>query len=355
MKMKEKDSKKTGKWIAILLLIVIIVCCITGVSLFQSGTGAVSAESEEVVVAIENGSGYYQIIEALDQAGLIKNKTMAKLYVRFFGPENPQANTYVLDKSMDLETILDIISTGDFRYLLKTKFTIIEGTTIPAAAESIAEALGFEKNEVLQIWSDESFLRELIDQYWFLTDSILDPQIMYPLEGYLYPETYLITDQKPTVESVTRYCLDLMNEKLSPYQSRIDELGMTVHEFLSLASVVQDESLFPEDYKMIAGVFFNRLKKGMPLQSDSTVLYALQEKRIDVTYADLEVDSPYNTYKYTGVPIGPICAVQEEILDACANYEEHDYYYFFACEDGTVLYSKTLDEHNANVKNNLWY
>ena len=93
----------------------------------------------------------------------------------------------------------------------------------------------------------------------------------------------------------------------------------------------------------------------MPLQSDSTVLYALQEKRIDVTYADLEVDSPYNTYKYAGVPIGPICAVQEEILDACANYEEHDYYYFFACEDGTVLYSKTLDEHNANVKNNLWY
>jgi UPF0755 protein len=146
-----------------------------------------------------------------------------------------------------------------------------------------------------------------------------------------------------------------MEIKLEPYKSRMEELGMTAHEFLSLSSVIQAESLFEEDYKMIAGVFHNRLETGMPLQSDITVLYALQEKRVDVTYADLEVNSLYNTYMYPGIPVGPVCTVQDAILDACANYEEHDYYYFFATQEGKVLYSKTLAEHNKTVQANLWY
>jgi len=280
---------------------------------------------------------------------------MAKVYVKVFAPDNLQANTYVLDKNMDLKTMLNIISTGDFQYLLKTKFTIIEGSTIPEAAAGIAEALGFETDAVLAKWSDAAFLQELIGEYWFLSDTVLNPSIMFPLEGYLYPETYFVVEQEPTIESITRLCLDLMNERLTPYQDRIKELDMTAHEFVSLASVVQAESLFEEDYKTIAGVFYNRLETGMPLQSDITVLYALQEKRVDVTYTDLEVDSAYNTYKYAGLPVGPVCTVQKSILDACAYYEKHDYYYFFATQDGDVLYSKTLDEHNRTVQANLWY
>ena len=215
--------------------------------------------------------------------------------------------------------------------------------------------MGFSTDDVLAKWSDASFIQELIGEYWFLSDDILNSAIMFPLEGYLYPETYFVVEQEPTIESITRLCLDLMNERLTPYQDRITELGMTAHEFVSLASVVQAESLFEEDYKTIAGVFYNRLETGMPLQSDITVLYALQEKRVDVTYADLEVDSAYNTYKYAGLPVGPVCTVQKSILDACANYEKHDYYYFFATKDGDVLYSKTLDEHNRTVQANLWY
>ena len=93
----------------------------------------------------------------------------------------------------------------------------------------------------------------------------------------------------------------------------------------------------------------------MPLQSDITVLYALQEKRVDVTYTDLEVDSKYNTYKYEGLPIGPVCSPSAAAMDDLLHYEKSDYLYFFATEDGKVLYSRTLDEHNKIVSENMWY
>ena len=353
--MESKKSKRGLKGIVIILVLLIVAGAGMGVMMFKSGVEAVSGESNEVVVTIESGSGYYQIIDTLNQAGLIKNTTMAKVYVKVFAPDNLQANTYVLNQNMDLETMLNIISTGDFQYLLKTKFTIIEGATIPEAAAGIADALGFDKNQVMKTWSDTGFLKEMIGEYWFLGEEILDSGIMFPLEGYLYPETYFVVEQEPSVESVTRLCLDLMDNRLTPYKEQIEKLGMTPHEFITLSSVIQAESLFEEDYKAIAGVFHNRLAVGMPLQSDITVLYALQEKRVDVTYADLEVESRYNTYKYAGLPVGPVCTVQNAILDACANYEKHDYYYFFATKDGDVLYSETLAEHNRTVSQNLWY
>ena len=208
---------------------------------------------------------------------------------------------------------------------------------------------------VLNKWSDTAYLNTLIDEYWFLTDEILQSGIMFPLEGYIYPETYFVTDKEPTIESITVMFLDKANEELTARKAKIDKCGMSVHELLSLASVVQNESLFEEDIPKIAGVFVNRLEEGMPLQSDITVLYALQEKRVDVTYADLEVDSPYNTYKYAGIPIGPVCGVAGYALDATLDYEESNYLYFFATKDGKVLYSKTLAEHEKTVNENLWY
>ena len=136
--------------------------------------------------------------------------------------------------------------------------------------------------------------------------------------------------------------LDHTDSMLSQRRESIEASGWTVHQFLSLASVVESESLFDED-------------RPMPLQSDITVLYALQEKKVDVTYADLEVDSPYNTYKYTGLPIGPVSAVSSRGMDDTLNYEGSDYLYFFAKEDGTVIYSKTYEEHEQAVSENLWY
>ncbi|MBR3786282.1 MAG: endolytic transglycosylase MltG [Firmicutes bacterium] len=351
--MNNLQSKK--KIIAIVSAIV-AVCILGGVVFFVSGLGAVSKDdTADVVVTVESGSGAYDILYALDEAGLVKNGFCGKLYMKFFAPDTLQANTYVLNKTLSLKEQVNIIATGDLHYVQSSRFTIIEGATYKDAAAAISKTLGFSEEEIIAKWSDTAFLKELIGEYWFLTEEILKDGIICPLEGYLYPETYTIMDSDPDIEGVTRMIMDLTGSQLEPLKEDIPSLGMSCHEFLAFASVVENESLFEEDRAKIAGVFMNRLKKDIALQSDITVLYALGEKRVDVTYADLEVDSLYNTYKHAGLPVGPVSNPYIKTMEDCINYEKHDYYYFFATEDGKVLYTKTLAEHEQVVEENLWY
>lgn len=350
------NNLQNKKKIIVIIATVVVVCILGGVIFFTSGLGAVSKDDKaDVVVTVESGSGAYDILYALDEAGLVKNGFCGKLYMKFFAPDTLQANTYVLNKTLSFKEQVNIIATGDLHYIQSCRFTIIEGATYKDAATAISKTLGYSEDEIIATWSDTTFLNELIAEYWFLTDEILKEGIICPLEGYLYPETYTIMDTNPTIESVTKMIMDLTSEQLEPLKSGIASLDMSCHEFLSFASVVENESLFEEDRAMIAGAFMNRLNDNMALQSDITVLYALGEKRVDVTYADLEVDSQYNTYKYTGLPIGPVSNPYVKTMEDCINYEKHDYYYFFATEDGDVLYTKTLAEHEQVVEENLWY
>ena len=350
------NNLQNKKKIIAIIASVIVICILGGVIFFTSGLGAVSKDDKaDVVVTVESGSGAYDILYALGEAGLVKNDFCGKLYMKFFAPDTLQANTYVLNKTLSFKEQVNIIATGDLHYVQSCRFTIIEGATYKDAATAISKTLGYSEDEIIATWSDTTFLNELIAEYWFLTDEILKEGIICPLEGYLYPETYTIMETNPTIESVTRMIMDLTSEQLEPLKSGIASLDMSCHEFLSFASVVENESLFEEDRAMIAGAFMNRLKDNMALQSDITVLYALGEKRVDVTYADLEVDSQYNTYKYAGLPIGPVSNPYVKTMEDCINYEKHDYYYFFATKDGDVLYTKTLAEHEQVVEENLWY
>lgn len=350
------NNLQNKKKIIAIIASVIVICILGGVIFFTSGLGAVSKDDKtDIVVTVESGSGAYDILYALDEAGLVKNDFCGKLYMKFFAPDTLQANTYVLNKTLSFKEQVNIIATGDLHYVQSCRFTIIEGATYKDAATAISKTLGYSEDEIIATWSDPTFLNELIAEYWFLTDEILKEGIICPLEGYLYPETYTIMETNPTIESVTRMIMDLTSEQLEPLKSGIAALDMSCHEFLSFASVVENESLFEEDRAMIAGAFMNRLKDNMALQSDITVLYALGEKRVDVTYADLEVDSQYNTYKYAGLPIGPVSNPYVKTMEDCINYEKHDYYYFFATKDGDVLYTKTLAEHEQVVEENLWY
>ena len=208
---------------------------------------------------------------------------------------------------------------------------------------------------MIKQWDDQEYLQSLIEEYWFLDESILDKDILYPLEGYLYPETYYITEQEPDLKSMTKLALDMMDERLSEYKDDIEKLGWTPHQFLTFASIVERESLFDEDRPKIAGVFINRLNKDMLLQSDITVNYAWQRTGVDVSVSHTQIDSRYNTYKYTGLPVGPISTISKVTIEACIQYEHHDYYYFFAKEDGTVIYSRTYKEHQKIVEENRWY
>lgn len=351
-KTKKKDRSKS----LVIVLAIIVVFLAGSLGFYVFGTSATEpGNTDEVVIEIENGSGALMILNQLDNAGLVKNSFCGKILVKLTSPD-VLAGTYAFNKDMTLTQIFKALDDHDMNYMIQNRLTIIEGATIPQAAAAFSEVSGISEDEIIKAWADKDFLNELIDEYWFLTDEILQDGIMYPLEGYLYPETYFIPEENVDIQAVTRDILDKTDAELSPYKNDIQQkLGFTVHQFLTFASVVERESLFEDDRPMIAGVFLNRLFEGMALQSDITVLYALGESHVDVSIAETQVDSPYNTYKNPGLPIGPICAVPARTMDDCINYETSDYFFFFATEDGDVIYTETYDEHQKVVEENKWY
>lgn len=348
---------KNKKIIFIVVGVIVAIFIVGAVFFYNSGISAVSSKDEEVIVKIESGSTASQMLDTLEDAGLVKNKLCGQIFLKFNRFDNLQANTYIFNTNMSLSKIFSIIEDPEFQYIVKSKITIKEGNTIPEVAKAFSELLGMKDDEVIKAWASKEYLKSLIEEYWFLDDTILNSEIMYPLEGYLYPETYYVTEEKPTVESVTKLALDMMDKNLSQYKEEITKMGWTPHQFLSFASVVERESGTDEtDRPMIAGVFKNRIEIGMLLQSDITVNYAWQRTGVDVSYSHLEIDSKYNTYKYTGLPIGPISTVPATTMKSCIEYTHHDYVYFFAMkapEDLTkakVVYTKTLQEHRSEVQ-----
>lgn len=351
-KEKKKDKLKS----LVIILAIIVVLLAGGLGFYVFGTSAAEpGNTEDIVVEIGNGAGALVVLNQLDEAGLVKNNFCGKVLVKLSGPD-VKAGTYVFNKDMSLNEIFRALDEHDFNYMVQNKVTIIEGATIPQAAAAFSEASGIAEKDIIAAWADKDFLNQLIDEYWFITDEILKDGILYPLEGYLYPETYFIPEENVDIQAVTRDMLNKMDTELTPYKDDIStKLGFTVHQFLTFSSVVEKESLFDDDRPMIAGVFLNRLYEGMGLQSDITVLYALGESHVDVSIAETQVDSPYNTYKNAGLPIGPVCAVPARTMEDCINYEPSDYFFFFATEDGDVLYTKTYAEHQKVVEENKWY
>ena len=176
---------KIGRTKLILIILAAAVVLITGSTLvYLNGIGAVDSKNEETVtVEIPSGSGASAIIDILDENGLIKSPTFAKIHARIGGYDTLQANSYMFSKSMTLPEMMDAINTGDFQYISKDRIIIREGLTIPEVAAAIAEEMPFTAEEIIAKWADTTYLRQLIDQYWFLSDSILADGVMYPLEG----------------------------------------------------------------------------------------------------------------------------------------------------------------------------
>ena len=359
---------KNKKIILIIIGVVVGIALIGSILFYNHGISAVSTKDEEVIVKIESGSSASQMLDTLDKAGLVNNKLCGKLFLKFNHFDKLQANTYIFHKNMSLSEIFDIIQNPDFKYILKSKLTIKEGNTIPEVAKAFSEILDMSDDDIIKAWSNQEYLKSLIKDYWFIDNSILNRNILYPLEGYLYPDTYYVTDENPTLEGITKLALDMMDKKLTPYKDKMKEMNWTPHQFLTFASIVVAGTLLigptgkpvsgqgETDRPMIAGVFMNRLKKGMLLQSDITVNYAWQRTGVDVSYSHLEINSQYNTYKYTGLPVGPISSVPATTMEACLQYKKHDYFYFFAIKDAqdksktVVVYTKTYEEHTQQVK-----
>ena len=330
------------------MLVLILAILVAGGGYYTMGLRPVDPKSnEQVVVDIPNGTGASMIVELLDEAGLVKNKFCAKVNSRLGHYNSLQANTYIFSPSMSFQEIMTAINTGDFNYLSKQSVEVKDGARLQQVAESVSEQLPYTADEILEKWYDTDYLKELIDRYWFLTDEILDEDVMYPLEGYLYADTYFVTDNM-TLEGFTEMCLDRMDEELSERRAEIDASGFTVHQLLTLTSIVTKEAT-AEDQAGVAGVFMNRLDQGMSLGSDVTVCYIFQEDRVDLKVSQLESTNPYNTRKYAGLPPGPICQVVGSAIDATLNYEHHDYLFFIADENGIVRYSTDEAGHESNI------
>lgn len=341
--------RKKGAPKVLLLIILVLAVLVGGGGAYTMGLRPVESGNEEpVVVEIPNGSGASLIVEILDEAGLVRNKFWAKVNTKLGGYNSLQANTYIFNKGMAFNTIMKIINEGDFDYVSKESVEVRDGARLEQVAADIAEQLAFSKEEILDKWSDKDYLSTLIDKYWFLTDDILGRDVMYPLEGYLYADTYFVTTDNSTIEGFTEMCLDRMQEELDARRDEIEDSNFSVHEILTLTSIVTKEAL-AEDQAGVAGVFMNRLANGMSLGSDVTVCYIFQEDRVDLKQSQLDSDNPYNTRRFAGLPPGPICQVVGSAIDATLNYENHDYLFFIADENGIVRYSADESGHVQNI------
>ena len=347
VKVKKKKKNKGCGCLALLILVLAVLVGAGGY--YTLGLMPVDPGSEEkVVVEIPNGSGASAIVEILDDAGLVKNKFCAKVNGRIGGYNSLKANTYIFSPSMSFKEIMTIINEGTFEYISKESVEVKDGARLQQVAEAISEQLPYTADEILEKWSDKEYLNQLIDKYWFLTDEILDKDVMYPLEGYLYADTYFVTSDNSDIEGFTEMCLDRMDEVLTERKDAIQASGFSVHELLTLTSIVTKEAT-AEDQAGVAGVFMNRLDQGMSLGSDVTVCYIFQEDRVDLKVSQLESTNPYNTRKFAGLPPGPICQVVSDAIDATLNYEKHDYLFFIADEEGIVRYSTDQAGHESNI------
>jgi UPF0755 protein len=264
---------------------------------------------EEKIFFVKKGEGLFEISKNLEKEGLIKNRIFFLVYIIFQRKEKSLiSGAYSLSPSMNVKEIAKIITSGKIKTV---KITIPEGYTI----KDIEEKLNIKiENKAL--------------------------------EGYLFPDTYYLPFGF-LAEDLIKVMRENFENKIAPYKKDIEARGKTIHQILTLASLLEKEVKTKEDKELVAGILWKRLKFGMPLQVDATITYLTGKKTTKIGKEDLEIDSPYNTYKYKGLPPGPICNPGLESILAAIYPKESDYWYYLSTPEGKTIFSKTLKEHNV--------
>jgi UPF0755 protein len=348
---RQEEAKVIRKIVGLIILSLIIVIggtAVGGYLYVKSALKPVNPENTKPVkVEIPIGSGVTSIGNILEENGIVKNATVFKYYVKFNNESGFQAGAYDLTPSMTLSEIVNSLKTGKVMRKAEFKITIPEGLQLDKIAEIIADKSPYKKDEIEKKLNDKKWLEQLKKEYPnLITDELLNKDIKRPLEGYLYPVTYSFYEKKPSLEEILTKMIAQTDEVLAQYKSSMADRGFTAHKLLTMASLIEEEATEKADRGKISSVFYNRIEEGMPLQTDPTVLYALGEHKSRTVYKDLEVDSPYNTYKVAGLPPGPIANAGLSSIEAALQPEDTNYYYFLASSNGSVYYSETLEEHN---------
>ena len=278
-----------------------------------------------IEVIIPEGMSTANIAKTLYDKGLIRNELFFKVYLKLNNVSSLKASTYLLTKSMSMKEIVEELEKGNTNDNV-IRLTFKEGESVKDYANMISKNTDITSEEFLSTIKDTTLLTSLINDYWFLTDSILDENIYYPLEGYLFPDTYEFSKDNLDSETIIRKLLDEEEEKLAPYKDTLE--NSNIHSIMTLASIAELEGVKDEDRKMIISVFNNRLARGMNLGSDVTTYYAFDEEmNSDLTSEMFNTYNPYNTRssEMAGrLPVGPISNPSLSSIDAAINPSSSD-------------------------------
>lgn len=358
------EEKKTGKWKKVLIgilgfIVLVVVAFFVWYNMSLSGTGS---EADKVSIEIEMGSWTDKIAKKLKQNDLIKSELAFKIYSKLNGVNSFQAGKYNLTKNMSIPEIASALQNGKVFKDTDVSITFVEGKSMTYIAKQIAKNTKNTEEDVYTLLNDEEYIDSLINEYWFITDEIKNKDIYYPLEGYLFPNTYSF-DEDAKVKDIFKTMLDQMGKVLEEYKLKIQESKYTVHEILSIASVIENEGLFDKDKRNISSVIYNRLNKGMSLGCDATTYYAFKIELGSRELYKSEINK-YNAYNTRGpnmagkLPVGPICMFSKVSLDAAINPETTDYLFYVTDKNGNAYFTKTNAEHQAKIKelkaSNAW-
>ena len=356
-------KKKIIIALIVIFLFFVLGGVLYGVSYVKNSVKAMDKnDNTEIVFEIKSGTPTKQIMEDLCNRGLTKDKNIAYYYAKKYPNFNPQAGVYSLNKTMDLKEILDKFNSGKV-IDDSIAVTFVEGKRITDYAKVINKNFGYSEEEVIATLADRAYLQELIEKYWFLTDDILNDKLYYALEGYLYPDTYAFK-KDASIKDIVEKMLGGMSNKLANFRTEIDNNKYSVHEILTLASIVELEGGNSNDRQGVAGVFANRLKYGWSLGSDVTTYYGAKINMADRDLWQYEIEevNGYNTRPAAmagKLPIGPICSPSVDSLRAAIEPAEHDYMYFVADKNGKTYFNRTYDEHQKTINklkaDGLWY
>ena len=352
------------KKVIIVLLILIVLGCALAYFGYNYLISAPSNEKETVNVYVNEGSSYGTIAKMLKENNVIRNVLAYKIYLKLNPVEEKlEYGDYILSTDLSVKEVIDVLKKGSVTLATTKRVTFVEGKNMRYIIKTITSNFEITEKEVLDKLSDNDYLDELIEDYWFLTKDIKNKKIYYSLEGYLYPDTYEFYTNSD-VDDIFRKMLNNMEEKLKPYKDEITKSKYSIHQILTLASIIELEAGKANDRAGVAGVFYNRLKSGWALGSDVTTYYAV---KIDLSDRDLKMSeirdcNSYNTRASCmagKLPVGPICNPSKGSLVATIEPKNHKYYYFVADKNGKTYFNKTDAEHTSTVarlkREGLWF
>lgn len=355
-------NKKTKIILGIIGAIVLII--IAGIIWYSTGIQAVKKDNFETkIIEIEEKTRTEGILDILKKEKMIKSKYAVALYMKLNGIKGLQAGKYEISQNMSAKEILNRISSGDV-YDESIKITFNEGKNMRWIAKTITENTNNTEDDVYALLKDEGYIDSLIEKYWFLTDDIKNENIYYPLEGYLYPDTYIFENKDVSVKTIFNIILNKTDKVLQKYKNQIEQSGNSIHEILTVASIIELEGNDKDARLGISSVIYNRLKLKMSLGSDVTTYYAMQVDmgERNLYSSEIKTENPYNTRgpNMSGkLPIGPIGNPAEESINAALNPTDSNYLYFVADSNGKIYFSTNYVEHQKIIKDlqkqGLWY